>query len=106
MAIYIIECSDLESMEYEADSSNKALLMFANDNGYSSYDRLILDGSTIDSFYKIDTDKIIKIIESKLDFCVQKDSYGYGVALINGQFYETWAEMVQLINMDLKEFAI
>lgn len=106
MAVFVINSAYVEQQEIVAENKMRALKIYSTNLNYTSFEIFCDERGADVEIYQIDTDKIVSTIESKTEFLCFDDSYGNGVALVGGRSYKLWHDMAQLVNINLKEFAI
>lgn len=52
----------------------------------------------------IDIESLIKAVDAKTSHCIFEDSYGDGVALIDGKSYRTYHELAAAFGLDASDF--
>ena len=106
MAYFQISANDTDMGEYRADSAEQALEAYAKDAGYASYaDAAEQFGDDAEAF-EIDTEALCAAVETATGHSVFQDSYGNGVALVDGKSYATHKDLAQSIGRDISEFIL
>jgi hypothetical protein len=97
MNTYIIEIDD-NVFEYQANTIKQAKEMFLD----SFKDYATID--CIDAIYQINENELVKAIGAKFGYCVFEDSYGDGIAIVNGVFYQEWNHLAQVMGLHVRQF--
>ena len=104
MAYFQISANDTDMGEYHADSAEQALNAYARDAGYKDYADVAAQVGDDATARQIDTDALCNSVTQATGHDVSQDSYGHGVALVNGKSYATHQELAASIGRDIAEF--
>ena len=104
MAYFQISANDTDMGEYRGDSAEQALDRYAKEAGYASYEEVVKQFGDDAVAREIDADGLCKAVEAATGLSVFLDSYGNGVALVDGKSYATHAALAASIGRDLREF--
>jgi len=95
--------------EYKADNEAGAIDACCVDPGYDDLaDSLAVTGGSADEFqsFEIDTDALLSAVEAAAGVSVFQDSYGNGVALVQGTSYSTYRELADAFEIDIDAFHV
>lgn len=104
MAYFQISANDTDMGEYHADSAEQALNAYARDAGYKDYADVVEQFGDDATAHQIDSDALCDAVTQATGHDVFQDSYGNGVALVNGKSYATHQELAASIGRDIAEF--
>lgn len=104
MPVFNITANDTDMGEYTANSAAEALDNCARDAGYTDYADASAQFGDDASAMEIDTDALCQAVEKETGFAVFQDSYGSGVALVNGTSYATYQELAKSIEKNVWDF--
>lgn len=104
MAVFQITANDTDMGEYIADSAAEALNAYAKDAGYSDYSEVAAQFGDDAVAVEIDTNALCEAVEQATGKSVFQDSYGSGVALVDGVSYATHQDMAALIGKSVADF--
>ena len=103
-----ITASDVLMGEYKGHDENAAIDAFARDAGYDDYSDLLdrVPGSSRSELYvfEIDADRLFSAVEAAVGESVFQDSYGGGIALVQGESYSTYRELADAFGLDIEQF--
>lgn len=101
--IYRIEAGDLVG-EYKAEDRADALEVYARDSGFESYAALVDEFGEVDAVWQVDVDKLVRAVADALGTAVFQDSYGRGVAMVNGESVMEYADLARMGGFDISDF--
>lgn len=104
MAYFQISANDTDMGEYHADSAEQALNAYARDAGYKDYADAVAQFGDDAEAHQIDVDALCDAVTQATGHNVFQDSYGNGIALVDGKSYATHQEMAASIGRDITEF--
>ena len=104
MATYAISAKDTDMGEYIADSAAAALDAYARDAGYTDYADVVAQFGDDATVVEIDTDALCLAVEKEFGHAVFQDSYGGGIALVDGVSFATYAELADSIGKTVADF--
>lgn len=94
--------------EYKGRDENAAIDAFARDAGYDDFSDLLgrVEGSSRSELdvFEIDTDGLVSAVEAAAGESVFQDSYGGGVALVQGESYSTYRELADAFDLGIDRF--
>lgn len=105
MAVFQITANDTDMGEYTAGSAADALNAYARDAGYADYAAVVAEFGDDAEAVEIDTDALCAAVEQATGKAVFQDSYGAGIALVDGASYASHAELAALIGKSVSNFA-
>jgi hypothetical protein len=107
MTVYFITANDTPFGEYQAANADEALLAYAKDAGYRSYAEMdeVSGGSNDIEVLEIDTAAIVAAVEAVSKGPVMQDSYGGGVALVDGISYASYDDLAAAIGKRCWDFS-
>ena len=103
MSKYMIEAGDMVG-EYSGDTAEDALDAYAQEAGFDCYADLFEQYGEVDAVWRIDTDRLVLAVSDALKTAVFQDSYGRGVALVDGVSVTDYAELARMGGFDITEF--
>lgn len=110
LKFYIISANDNIMGEYQGVDINEAIDEYALDAGYDSEADMhdSVPGSSRDdlSIFEINTDKLISAITAATGETVFQDSYGDGVALVQGISYATYTDLAEAFGFEIDNFYV
>lgn len=103
--LYYVEMNDAGG-EYKASDRAGALDAFAKDAGYGSWDSALSQGLVNDEVLviAIDSDSLFEAVSNATGQAVFHDSYGSGIALVDGVSYTTHDELAALAGKRVWDF--
>ena len=104
MAYFQISANDTDMGEYHADSAEQALNAYARDAGYKDYADAAAQFGDDAEAHQIDTDALRNSVTQATGHNVFQDSYGNGVALVDGESYATHKDLADSIGRHIAEF--
>lgn len=104
MAYFQISANDTDMGEYHADTADQALNAYARDAGYRDYADVVAQFGDDATARRIDTDALCDSVTQSTGHEVFQDSYGSGVALVDGKSYATYKDLADSIGRDISEF--
>ena len=106
MSIYHIDANGTNAGEYEAESPADALDLYAADAGYASWAAVVEEFGEDEGVTatEINTAALTAAVSEKLGVPVFQDSYGNGVALVNGESIATYFDLAALIGEHPQSF--
>lgn len=104
MAYFQISANDTDMGEYHADSAEQALNAYARDAGYKDYADVAAQVGDDATARQIDADALCDAVTQATGYAVFQDSYGSGVALVDGKSYATHQDLAASIGRDIAEF--
>ena len=104
MPVFNITANDTDMGEYTADGAADALDKYARDAGYTDYADASAQVRDDAQAVEIDTDALCNAVTEKTGFNVFQDSYGNGIALVNGTSYASYQELANSIGMNSWDF--
>jgi hypothetical protein len=107
MAVYFITANGTPFGEYQATIAYEALLAYAQDAGYRNYAEMVEVGGGGNEIevLKIDTDAIVAAVEAISKGPVMQDSYGGGVALVDGISYSNYDDLAAVVGKRCWDFS-
>ena len=94
--------------EYTGDDENAAVDAYASDAGYADFSDLLgrVEGSSRSELdlFEIDTDRLVAAVEAAAGESVFQDSYGKGIAQVQGESYSSYCELADAFDLDIEQF--
>lgn len=104
MAYFQISANDTDMGEYCAENAEQALNAYARDAGYRDYADAAAQFGDDAAAREIDQDALCAAVSKATGHTVFQDSYGNGVALVDGKSYATHKDLADSIGRDIAEF--
>lgn len=104
MAVFNISANDSNMGEYSGETAGQALDAYARDAGYTDYAEVIAQFGDDATAIKIDTDALCAAAGKHFNAAVFQDSYGSGVALIDGTSFFSYTELANAIGRRVWDF--
>ena len=105
MPVFNVSANDCDMGEFSASDAESALDSYAKEAGYPSYAALIKEYGDDATATEIDTDALCAAVEKQTGHAVFQDSYGNGVALVNGISYENYQQLARAIGKNSWDFS-
>ncbi|MDY0105321.1 MAG: DUF2525 domain-containing protein [Giesbergeria sp.] len=104
MAYFQISANDTDMGEYRAEDASQALDAYAKEAGYADYADVVAQFGDDAEAFEIDTDALCAAVEAETGKTVFQDTYGSGVALVDGESFATHKELAESIGRDISDF--
>jgi hypothetical protein len=105
MSTYTIDANGNDMGEYDAGTAAEALDAYAQDAGYTDYADVVKQFGDDATATKIDSDALVRAVSIAKGIEVFQDSYGNGVALVEGVSYPTYYALAESIGKSLSDFS-
>lgn len=104
MATFQIDANGTDMGEFHGETAQDALDSYAREAGYTDYADVVEQFGDDATATQIDTEALTSAVEEATGHAVFQDSYGNGVALVNGVSYATHQELAQSIGKNAWDF--
>jgi len=104
MATFTISVNDSDMGCYVAGTATEALDAYASDAGFKDYADASAQFGDDATAIEIDTDALCEAVTASTGFTVFQDSYGNGIALVDGDSYDNWQQLSESIGKNCWDF--
>lgn len=104
MATFNISANDTNFGEYNGATAAEALDAYARDAGYADYADVVKQFGDDAIATEIDTDALCTAAGNFFKSAVFQDSYGSGVALIDGMSFDNYTQLAEAIGKRVWDF--
>ena len=104
MAIFSIDANGTDAGEYHGETAAEALDVYAREAGYADYAEVIKEFGDDAVAIEINIEALCIAVSNDKNMIVFQDSYGSGIALVDGISYLTYQELAQSIGKNCWDF--